>query len=307
MNNEIMFYTNLCEQYGIDEEAMELYAYNDMILNEENYNEYVKKCKRTGKEPMTQEEYLARKSRIKKGLAAGAAIAATAGAAYGAHKYAKNKGYKGTMDMVGKKKAAYDTNKAKAMAKGKKAGELEAKREARAAKREARNRHGLFGWFKNKDDREIDKMLSTAHKNKIQNQIDAENQAYEWSKADAERKRKYAIEDEENARKGNSLAKQIQYNKDKAQALQDRINQYAQGKSKVKDIEIKDKNGNKKMVSEYDLAIERAQKDHDDIYNLKETYDLYDLFTDVYDESYDDYYDDYYDEDYSFDLYDLFI
>lgn len=300
MNNEIMFYTNLCEQYGIDEEAMELYAYNDMILNEENYNEYVKKCKRTGKEPMTQEEYLARKSRIKKGLAAGAAIAATAGAAYGAHKYAKNNGYNGTIDMVGKKKAAYDTNKAKAMAKGKKAGELEAKREARAAKREARNRHGLFGLFKNKDDREIDKMLSSARKNKIQNRIDAENQAYKWSKEDAEAARTAAKERAKTQGEREKADYEFNQRKSRLKTKNDLIREYTKDASKEKNIEITE-NGKKKMVSEYDIQRQKALDDFGELY--KETYDLYDIFTDVYDESYDDYYD----EDYSFDLYDLFI
>ena len=70
-------------------------------------------------------------------------------------------------------------------------------------------------------------------------------------------------------------------------------------------IEITE-NCKKKMVSQYDIQRQKALDDFSELY--KETYDLYDLFTDVYDESYDDYYyDDYYDEDYSFDLYDLFI
>lgn len=274
-----MFYAALCEEYGIDEEAMELYAYNDQILNEENYNEYVKKCKRTGKEPMTQEEYNARKSRIKKGLMAGAAIAATAGAAYGAHKYAQKNGYKGIGDMAQKKKLQREKDAAKA----RKAGELAAKR----ADKEAHKKHGFLGLFKSKEDKKIERMQADDRVADIKAKMDAKAKA-----------RKYAGEDTDEART-RSKNERAKNDRRSEYAELDRLTaQFTAGKSKD-DAKV-DKNGKIVEPSSYDKAEAAAKKRWESINNkkLNESFDIHSLFTS----------DDVtiYDEDFSFDLDDIF-
>lgn len=279
-----MFYAALCEEYGIDEEAMELYAYNDQILNEENYNEYVKKCKRTGKEPMTQEEYNAKKTRIKKGLMAGAAIAATAGAAYGAHKYAQKNGYKGIGDMANKKRLQREQETAKA----RKAGELAAKR----ADKEANKKHGFLGLFKSKDDKKIERMQADDRVADIKAKMDAKARA-----------RKYAGEDTEEARARSKKAREkADKRAEREETLATRRSKQAEREriyAKWRVNELPDDDAPKRGKSSREKAREKAEAEFNDLYHgLDESFDIHSLFTS----------DDVtaYDEDFSFDLDDIF-
>lgn len=86
LNYELEMYTELCEEFGISEEAYEAFLYEDYInessseLMDAKYQEYLRKCKEKGKKPMSKGQWLLKRSRIKKGVA----IAATAAGAVGA-------------------------------------------------------------------------------------------------------------------------------------------------------------------------------------------------------------------------------
>jgi len=80
----------ICQTYGITESAMQNYLYYDIINESEkadfDYETYVADCKLKHKTPLSKEEYLAKRRKIKTALGVGAAVATAALATYGAKK-----------------------------------------------------------------------------------------------------------------------------------------------------------------------------------------------------------------------------
>lgn len=146
MNYNIDFYVALCEEFGIDEDSMELYSSNDQVINEQSYAEYVQKCKEKHKIPKSPEEYYSLKEKIKKGIIAGASLAA---AGIIAHGVAKNAGYKGVGDALHKNlqkrdkiKAQSDKSYRKYLKQEKKEAEKAKKDKAKAERKAEKKLYG---------------------------------------------------------------------------------------------------------------------------------------------------------------------
>ena len=93
-------------------------------------------------------------------------------------------------------------------------------------------------------------MLSSARKNKIQNRIDAENQAYKWSKEDAEAARTAAKEKAKIQGEREKADYEFNQRKSRLKTKNDLIREYTKDASKKKNIKTTDKNIKKKMVTQ---------------------------------------------------------
>lgn len=85
VDEELEFFIDICYNYNITEQCMEMYNYHDTILTEDQqdelYQDYVNKCKSKNKIPLSKAGWLNRKDKIKKGLLIGGSILGAGAAA----------------------------------------------------------------------------------------------------------------------------------------------------------------------------------------------------------------------------------
>lgn len=84
--DNLEIYTDICEQFGITEESFNEYLDEEYLteasteIQNAKYQRYVAKCKENHTTPLSKGEWLLKRSRIKKGIAAGVAAAGAVGA-----------------------------------------------------------------------------------------------------------------------------------------------------------------------------------------------------------------------------------